>query len=549
MLRAFSALLLALPCGAQFLRPTGPDQGPATGKAAIEGTVVDSVTHEPVKKAQVMLAGPVRNNPIAVTDTSGRFSFRDLPAGGYWVNASKSGYNLPQNELGMMPNPPIALNDGDEKKGVEIALNPGGSIRGRIVDEEGAPLRGCSVTAARTGYEQGRRTLQGAGAANTDGKGEYAISGLLSGRYALFARCMSEVPAPHPLLPRGDPRTPYETYLPKFHGGSLDPSSAARLAVPAGANLDNVDFEMHRTALCNLRGSISSPDPEGAGNVVVMLTPVNRQLRNLLQTGVAVDPRNHTFTVRVFPGSYILAAWSTQGEHTLYAQRALEIGSTPPDPIEIVLSSGSEMKGTVEFDSPDRPPLDNIQIFLHPVETDFYTPQPHGNVHKDGTFTLEGVVPGRWRVMLGAPGYLKSVYFGGQEVSPYGFSIGPGAAGPLRVVIGSKRGEINVTVNGAAASHKASVVLYPEDVSRLGSGLERVSEGVEHMSLGGVPPGRYRLLATDALNPWPILQRPDVLKALESSTRAVEVPEDGKVSATVEIVPREQLAHLLQDRE
>src|ERR1035438_3177825 len=71
----------------------------------------------------------------------------------------------------------------------------------------------------------------GVGGTATNDKGEYRIDNLAPGRYHVFAHCRVALPAAHPLLPRGDPRTPHETYLPQFYGGGLDPATATRLTV------------------------------------------------------------------------------------------------------------------------------------------------------------------------------------------------------------------------------------------------------------------------------------------------------------------------------
>jgi hypothetical protein len=550
MPRVLYLLLLALPSAAQLQRPFGP-AAPAAGKGVIEGTVVDSVTHEPIKKAQVNLAGPLPNPPMAVTDAGGGFAFRSLPPGAYWVSASKPGYNLPQVLFGGNPNVQVTLGTDEEKKGIEVALLPGGSISGRVLDEDDAPLRHCSVSAVRPGYEQGRRNLRSVFGIVTNDKGEYRIANLTPDRYYLFARCHSEVPGPHPLLPRGDPRTPYETYQPRFYGGGLDPSTATRLAVSAGANLEGVDFEMRRVPAYTLRGTVTASDPEAfAGPITVLLLPANRQVQDLLQLGASTDPRDRTFQIRsVVPGSYLLVAFASQEGRSFYAQRRVEIGTAPPDPIEVSLASGAELKGSVQFDSGDHPPLQNAQVFLAPVEPRAFTPQPHAQINKDGTFTLAGIMPGRWRLMIGAAGYVKSLFLAGQQVSPYDFQIAAGSAGPLRVVMGAKMGSVRVTIDGAPPDRLSSVLLYPEDAGRMGIGLERLSAGSDRLEIPSVPPGRYRLLATDTLNPWPLLQRPDLLKAIESSTQAIDVAEGGQVSATVEVVPREQLAKLFQEQE
>src|SRR5690348_2343918 len=84
----FVALTCALSAQVPFQRGR-PEVPP--GKGVIQGTVVDGVTREPLKKAQVMLAGMVSGPPTAITDTAGHFLFRDLPAGGYWLTATKDG--------------------------------------------------------------------------------------------------------------------------------------------------------------------------------------------------------------------------------------------------------------------------------------------------------------------------------------------------------------------------------------------------------------------------------------------------------------------------
>src|SRR6266699_938074 len=67
-----------------------PPQDQATGKASIEGSVLDAITHEPVKKATVALNG--RMGLFAVTDASGHFAFRQLPAGQYNLFANSEKY-------------------------------------------------------------------------------------------------------------------------------------------------------------------------------------------------------------------------------------------------------------------------------------------------------------------------------------------------------------------------------------------------------------------------------------------------------------------------
>jgi Carboxypeptidase regulatory-like domain len=530
-----------------------PGQDVPTGHGVIEGIVVDAATHEPLKKVKVTMGVPRQTPPMASTDASGRFVFRELPAGGYWLNASKSGYNAAQDPLGAGANLQVNLGQDETKKGIEIALVPGGSISGRILNEDGLATRNCSVEAVQPGYEQGKRTLTNAArSTGTDDKGEYRISNVAPGRYYLFVNCHAELPAPHPLLPHGDPRTPHDTYLPQFYGGGLDPAGATKVAVAAGANLEGIDFELRRTRAVALRGNITTADPEGfPDNVNVTLYPANPLMQNVMQFGGAsANSHNRTFQIRsVTPGSYRLVAFSRREGHAAYAERTVEIGATQPEPIELALSTGADLKGTVQLDSDDHPPIESAVVFMTTLGAAQYVPQPHAEINKDGTFTLAGVTPGHWRLMVRPFGYVKSLSLAGQQVLPYDFQIPPGATGPLQVTVGMKTGDISVTVTGLSGGGQASLLVFPEDLDRLGTGLERVAMGSGQVGIGGLPPGHYRLLATDAPNPWMLQQRPDLLKAIESSTQAIDLPEGGHVSATVEVVSREELLRLVAEKE
>ena len=553
MKRALCICLLASAAMAQIRRiPPAPPAEPSApaGTGSIEGTISDAVTQAPLRKAQVFLGGSVAAQLNAVTDAAGRFAFRDLAAGNFWLTASKQGYNPPQAIFAAAPANQVELSDGEHKKGVAISLMPDGSIEGRIVNEEGLPVRGCGMSAAQFVYEQNRRTLRSHGSASSDDKGEYRIGNLAPGRYYVFAHCRTALPAAHPLLARGDPRIPHETYLPQLYGGGVDPAAATRLTVVAGSSLDSIDFQLTRVPAYTLRGGVLGGDPDGRSHpVTVTLMPVNRTMRSLMQMNAMADAASRTFQIQaVIPGSYLLTAFSNRGEHMFAAERPMEIGPAPPDPVQISLRSGVDLKGSVQFDSDDHPPLENGQISLASMDSPYFMRQLQAQVDKDGAFTLTGVMPGRWRLMANLPGYLKSASLAGQTVPPGGFQIAAGATGPLRITLGSKWADVQVEIENAPAGQQVSAVIFPEDSGRLGIGLERAGVmGNGAVDFGPLAPGRYRMFATDSPNPWPILQRPDWLQALASRSAAIDVPEGGHVSTTVEMIPREELMHVLEE--
>ncbi|HLY16966.1 MAG TPA: carboxypeptidase-like regulatory domain-containing protein [Bryobacteraceae bacterium] len=546
MRRALMAYFLAAAGLAQIQQPPPMP----VGKGSIGGVVTDGARHAPLKKVLVTVIRPGANTLTAVTDAGGRFVFHDLAPGDYWLNASKPGYDPPQAMPSPRANAPIQLKEDEQKRNVEISLVPGGTIAGKVVNQEGAAVRGCNVTAVPAGFEKTRRgPLAGAGGTATNDTGDYRISNLAPGNYYVFAHCQTELPAAHALLPRGDPRTPHETYLPQFYGGGLDPA-AGKLSLPAGANLDSVDFQVVRAPAFTLRGSVAGGDQEVlAAGVNIMLLPANRLLRNLMSFGAATDAQNHTFEIpAVVPGSYVLFAFAIQNGRQLTAQRIMQVGASQPDPLEISISSGAELQGSVQFDCDDHPPFENGQVMVSPLDAPPYVSQVATQIDRDGAFTLAGVPSGRWRLTVSVPGYAKSVSLGGQPVSPEGFQMGASTAGPLRIVMGCKLARVSVSFAAVADGGQIWAVIYPDNPDQLGAGVERVvqASGTGHVEFDGMPPGRYRVFATDFQNPWPMLERPDLLEALQHATAVIEAAEGGHVGATVEILRREDLERMLE---
>src|SRR5579864_2737997 len=75
----------------------GPSRGVAlpsvSGTAVISGTVVNAISGQPVRRAIVTTSASEGGLRVtSVTGDDGRFAVRDLPAGHYYLGASRSGF-------------------------------------------------------------------------------------------------------------------------------------------------------------------------------------------------------------------------------------------------------------------------------------------------------------------------------------------------------------------------------------------------------------------------------------------------------------------------
>src|SRR5262245_3950737 len=78
--------------------PTAPRDRvlpPPTGTSGLKGRVIDAATGAPVARARVRIQGGGGGpRPSAWTDSAGRFTFTDLPAGPYSLTLEKPTYMM-----------------------------------------------------------------------------------------------------------------------------------------------------------------------------------------------------------------------------------------------------------------------------------------------------------------------------------------------------------------------------------------------------------------------------------------------------------------------
>jgi hypothetical protein len=221
-----------------------------------------------------------------------------------------------------------------------------------------------------------------------------------------------------------------------------------------------------------------------------------------------------------------------------------------------------DLQGTVQFDASDAPPLKDGQIALAPLDHLFPFAQHRADIDASGNFVIAGVGPGRWRPLIGgtvgehnsALEYIKSMTIGGEPTPPYWFEVGTGTSAPLRIVLGTKLAEVDVTVTGAAAQSETFVLLFPEERERFDTAIRSgdAAGGNGRVQLKDVPPGRYHLLAIDKADLGLLLemfQGTALLKAFGSRAPALDLAEGAQVEASVEVVPHDEWKKAVDERE
>src|SRR5437588_4062422 len=126
-----------LPPSAQPINQTAEEK--AKQQATLQGQVLNQVTGEPVRKANLTLKPEGGGTNLkAVTDNEGKFSIENIDPGRYTLAAERQGF-VNQNYGARRPSgpgTPLDLKAEQTMKGLAFKMTPQGVIAGRVLDDE-----------------------------------------------------------------------------------------------------------------------------------------------------------------------------------------------------------------------------------------------------------------------------------------------------------------------------------------------------------------------------------------------------------------------------
>jgi len=397
----------------------------------------------------------------------------------------------------------------------------------------------CTVSPMRYRAVDPNPAMVGGVSSPTNDKGEYQIENVPAGKYYLMARCFQSIPMPHAFVRRDAlADVPRLTYPPLFYPASADLSGGTRVSLPAGTELTGIDFQMVAATGITVRGRVR---PVLTGLTQITLAPKEKLLRPFQQQGARANQTTGEFQIQsVRPGSYEIQA-TAQAEGRSYSARVpIEVGANAPDSIDVPLQPAPQISGSVEIEGDQKPPLKNLHVALFPLDAQPFGPPPQVEVQSDGSF-VTSASPGRWRLQVnGAPGYVKSVTLGDQEVSAPSLEIGT-TPGTLKIILSTKYSQVDATVAASPAdAQQVYGMLWSPTNGDLQQSMPANPQGSMTFS---VPPGRYIACAT-AVQPFSWLQNRDFKKALEGQCQSVEVPGEGRARVQMPFVPADEIKRL-----
>jgi len=269
-------------------------------------------------------------------------------------------------------------------------------------------------------------------------------------------------------------------------------------------------------------------------------------MRSHTQQHVRIDAATGEFRIaNVIPGSYDLIAFAPAEGIFYFAKVPVEVADAPLDPIEVALTAAPQISGSISIEGDTKVPFNSMRVTMNPLEGGpMPGPPAQAEVQSDGSFVLKSVTPGRSRLMVnGAPGYVKSVRQGDQDVPPWDIEIGSSPV-QLKVVIGTKLAQIDAALAaGPAGTDPVSALIW----SANGDPQFQQSMGLNQQGRSkiSVPPGKYHACAFAGVQPGALMQNRALRKAVESHCETVEASEEGVTQVQLPLIPAADLKQLL----
>jgi hypothetical protein len=518
----------------------------AAGTGVISGIVMNDKTGQPVRRALVTASSTEAGvRTTAVTDETGTFAIKELPAGRFYLGAMRPGF-VSANYGAKRPNRPgstINLTEGEGKTGIALRLQPGGVITGTVRHPSGEPMPGVRVSVLRStfGYDTGERTLapiSGGFGVATDDRGMYRVYGLAPDDYFVVVspgigsnRNVSDLTeitaqemewAARQLRSPGSPLTPPPAPgpavdgAPMFFPGVARQANATVVPVKAGEERTGIDVVLAMIPTAKLTGSVVAND----GNL-----PATLQVNVIAHDTIPGIPFSGFGTARVDKDGKFVSAGLPPGDYTVtvrvggggrgaaaptaaqFGMTTVSINGSDVDTV-VRLESGVTVSGRLVFDSTTtKPPADMTRVRVNLTAVRSRTPTlgvPAATADATGAFTFKGVTPGRYRFSAsGAAGtwQMRSAMAQGRDALDVPITIGGDDVTGVEISFTDRPTEVSGTLLDVAGQPAPEyfIVVFPTDKtywtpqSRRIQSVRPASDG--RFRVPNLPPGDYMIAA------------------------------------------------------
>jgi hypothetical protein len=510
--RSLALLIPLLPLALASAMPRAHAQDALAAPAgyALRGTVVNSVTNQPVARALVSLA----QDQAMLTDSNGQFAFDNLGPGSYSLSVTKPGYQGRGGAMGGMirgnsfsrlrPAPPTSIQVGPDMPSVTLSITPLATIAGHVTLSTADPDDGIRIQAFDRRMENGHPHWTIAGEARTRSDGSFRIANLEPGSYRLSTTATLDRPG-LALNTHG----PIWGYPSLYYPGTTDISGAGILTVGAGQQAE-ADIALVRQQFFPVTGVVHSSSE----------TPANFEILDSAgrQTGLFArfDRQDGTVHAAVPNGTWTIEAhvygqsaeWGSTTLQVNGAAASFAMSLQPVPHIPVIIRRDLSDSAT----SPPAGPGPGMNLEITNAD-EMRSEGGGGMAHNENSGSPEWQLnvnePGRYWVKAEAwpPAYVSSVTSGGVDLGSTPLVVLPGSTPPavevtLRDDGGTITGILGSQTPGApnpnAAGESPQVWIYAIPLFSTTTLRDVMPNSDGHFSLYAMAPGSYRVVACDA---------------------------------------------------
>ena len=325
----------------------------------------------------------------ATTDAAGYYTVTSLALGQYKVTAEASTYarlKFYDNIYGWRNATPVTVTPPNNSSGIDIRLDPGAVIEGYIrASDNTTPIQVGLIADPLAGAFEGIGTSSSA-------NGNYRLEGLPSNSYSL--RIGNNLPG---------------WYAGEFYNAKQTWDTADRVTVAVGATASGINFTLDEGGAVTGR-VYDAATLQPLGGVMVLA----RQAAN----GQGVTPTPTTgidgsYRINLLPGQYKLLARSSAHLQEWYNGVENIDAATPvtvnlrqiTSGIDFYLNRPGSISGRVMKDD-GITPIAGANVYAFPVNAGI---NGNGkNTAPDGTYTIDGLMPGDYAVFVTATGHVSA---------------------------------------------------------------------------------------------------------------------------------------------
>ncbi len=320
----------------------------------------------------------------AVTDEDGIYRITNVSPGTYEVIPASPAYVATEGRKSLI----VGKNETVEH--VDITLEQGGVITGKVTDADGRPVIEETVyvspgaTSQRLPYFRNIRT---------DDRGIYRAYGVPAGKYTV---CVGR-----DAYSSAGTRRSEGAYQRTCHPSTIDPAAATVVEVSEGGEATNVDITLRgSTPTYSARGRIIDGDTDQPMPKTHIGIQIFMKHGTSASGNVAESTNNGDFTVENLPpGKY--AVYSEPAADSDWHSEAVQFEVTDGDVEGLVIkvSRGASVSGVVILEGPDDPKvranLLSSRIVGEIIGGYLGRSDPSATINPNGNFRMTGLAAGR----------------------------------------------------------------------------------------------------------------------------------------------------------